>query len=340
MRASGDYREEWKKRRRRRRSSGILGTVLRALGAGLLGVGSWLLARERNGRRPETPPTPGLGIDDFPISGSPEKPGTSDTPWESFAVPGPEGGLHVRRMEGEDRLPVLFVHGLAGHGRHWRTQMLSLAGEGHPVAAPDLRGHGRSDPSGTLRYGIEDYAEDLSAVVEALGWRRFVFVAHSLGAAVCIEHGAENDPGGRVAGLFLVDPNGDMTGADDTAVEELVEDVRVAPHREFELHFHQFLAQSPAEVSEAVLADLVATPPEVLAESFEASMTYPTLRRLRELEMPVELLASPLNRGDRSLWELAREIPSTGVPRVGHWIMLDRPRAVTRRLREFLASLD
>lgn len=333
--SSREYREEWmKRRRRRRRSMGFPGMILRVVAAAFLGLVGWLLAREGDGSAPEDR----SGSGDSPGNrASPDRP---EAPWRSFAIPGPEGGLHVRRRDGSDRIPVLFVHGLAGHGRQWRAQLIALAAAGHPVAAPDLRGHGRSDPSGTLRYEIEDYARDLAAVVESLGWRRFVLVGHSLGAAICIEYTADHDPGDRVAGLFLVDPNGDMTGTGDGGVEELIDDVRATPHREFELHFRQFLVESGADVSEAVLADLVATAPEVLAESFEASMTYPTAGRLRELERPIELLVSPLNRGERSLWALLPEIPSTGVPRVGHWIMLDRPAAVTRKLREFLASLD
>lgn len=253
-------------------------------------------------------------------------------PWESFSVAGPDGSLHVRRLGSGPRLPILFVHGLAGHGRHWTRQVADLAADGHRVAAPDLRGHGRSDPSGTLDYRVEAYASDLEAVVETLAWRRFVVVGHSLGAAAAIEYAARH--AGRVVGLVLVDPSGDSSRADPHQVAALVADVREAPHREFELHFRQFLVDSPPEVAESVLADLVATPPEVLAESFAGSMTYPAARRLRDANVSAAFLVSTLNRGPDSLPALFPEITTARVVPAGHWLMLDRPELVSRFVAE------
>lgn len=252
--------------------------------------------------------------------------------WESASIPGPDGALHLRRRRAGHRVPILFVHGLAGHGRHWTALAARVSSAGHPVAAPDLRGHGKSDLSGRRHYEVEDYASDLEALVHGLGWRRFVLVGHSLGAAVAIEYSARH--GKRVDGLVLVDPNGDMTGADSGEVAALVADVEREPHREFEFHFRQFLVDSSTEVTEAILADLVATAPEVLSGSFAGSMTFPVAERLRAVRCPVALLVTPLNRGPDSLPVQAPEIPRVRIGRTGHWVMLDRPDVVHRFLAE------
>lgn len=269
----------------------------------------------------------------------PHESGAPGSPrWESASIPGPAGSLHLRYREGGRGTPVLLVHGLAGHGRHWLDLMGRLAEAGHPVAAPDLRGHGRSDASGSLHYEVEDYAADLEAFAHALGWRRFVVVGHSLGGAIAVEYSARHPD--RVAGLLLVDPNGDMTRAGEDGVAALVAEVRREPHREFEFHFRQFLVDSSPEVTDAILADLVATAPEVLSESFEGSMAHPTADRLRAVECPVAMLVTPLNQGPESLPALAPDVPVVRVGRTGHWVMLDRPEVVHRFVAERLAGWE
>jgi pimeloyl-ACP methyl ester carboxylesterase len=82
--------------------------------------------------------------------------------------------LALRRWEpgsrqGPGPVPVLCVHGLASNARLWDGVAARLAGLGHPVAAVDLRGHGRSDKPDE-GYGFATIAADLAAVLAGLGW--------------------------------------------------------------------------------------------------------------------------------------------------------------------------
>jgi pimeloyl-ACP methyl ester carboxylesterase len=70
------------------------------------------------------------------------------------------------------------------------------------LLAPDLRGRGRSrDLPGP--YGMAVHADDLVAVLDALGHRKAVLIGHSMGAFVALV-AAHRHPD-RVAGLVLVD---------------------------------------------------------------------------------------------------------------------------------------
>ena len=86
----------------------------------------------------------------------------------------------------EKAKPVMvFVHGWGGSGRYWRSTAEAIADD-FDCLLYDLRGFGRSPlPENTsLAYGMEDYAEDLAALLDALNLNRVYINAHSMGASI------------------------------------------------------------------------------------------------------------------------------------------------------------
>ncbi len=108
---------------------------------------------------------------------------------EELRVTGRDGvQLAVRTSTGpgDRRPPFVLVHGLASNARLWDGVVAELASRGHPVAAVDLRGHGRSDqPDGG--YEMATVADDVALVIDALGWSRPVVVGQSWGGNVVVE---------------------------------------------------------------------------------------------------------------------------------------------------------
>ncbi len=119
---------------------------------------------------------------------------------ESVVAPG-GCRLHVRLWPGEG-VPFLLLHGLASNCRMWDRTADLLARAGHAVAAVDLRGHGRSDRP-AAGYDFATVADDVAAVLDALGWVRPVVVGQSWGGNVAVAFGARHP--GRSRGLGLVD---------------------------------------------------------------------------------------------------------------------------------------
>ncbi|MGH9077037.1 MAG: alpha/beta fold hydrolase [Acidimicrobiales bacterium] len=116
--------------------------------------------------------------------------------------------LHVRaRALDNTGPPVLLVHGLSSNARLWDGVAEHLERLGHPVAALDQRGHGRSDkPDGG--YDFATLCTDLVAVERDLGWtpgseRRPLVAGQSWGGNVVLEL-AIRHPGSARA-LALVD---------------------------------------------------------------------------------------------------------------------------------------
>ncbi len=110
--------------------------------------------------------------------------------------------LHALVWTGGDRLPVLLVHGLASNCRTWEAAGERLHRLGHPVAAVDLRGHGRSDkPDGG--YDFATMGDDLVVAMDALGFPRPVVAGQSTGGNIALDLGRRVPE--RVAAVVGVD---------------------------------------------------------------------------------------------------------------------------------------
>lgn len=130
---------------------------------------------------------------------SPEAPIPGADPVEGAVDAGLE--LHVRRWPGRQPGFVL-LHGLASNARTWDLVARRLWAAGHAVAAPDLRGHGRSEKP-DAGYDTAAVAEDTARLLDALGWERPLLLGQSWGGNVVLELGARYP--GRVRGLGFVD---------------------------------------------------------------------------------------------------------------------------------------
>jgi pimeloyl-ACP methyl ester carboxylesterase len=115
---------------------------------------------------------------------------------------GDEVSLHVRRWDGGDRRPMVLVHGLASNARLWDGVAAELHATGHPVAAVDQRGHGRSSKPDS-GYEMATVVEDLRRLLDRLGWDRPVVAGQSWGGNVVVELAATHP--GLTAGVVGVD---------------------------------------------------------------------------------------------------------------------------------------
>jgi pimeloyl-ACP methyl ester carboxylesterase len=125
--------------------------------------------------------------------------------------------------------PLVLVHGGLASSAEWEPVARELA-HGFRVITPDSRGHGRStNPSGKLSYpGI---ADDLAALIAALGLRRPVVGGWSDGGQVALELGARHPDtaGALIVGAAypdfsargLRDAHRSLLGADEAGIPDL-----------------------------------------------------------------------------------------------------------------------
>jgi pimeloyl-ACP methyl ester carboxylesterase len=80
---------------------------------------------------------------------------------------------------------LLLIHGMAGNAENWRGVIEPLA-RAHTVIAPDLPGHGESEPGGG-DYSLGALAAALRDLLLALGHERATLVGHSLGGGIAMQ---------------------------------------------------------------------------------------------------------------------------------------------------------
>jgi pimeloyl-ACP methyl ester carboxylesterase len=101
---------------------------------------------------------------------------------------------------------ILFIHGFAQSHLAWKYQLDSELSERFHLVAFDLRGHGMSEkPTGPENYTDGRlWADDVAAVIRALGLDRPVLVGWSYGGYVMCDYLQHYGDGG-VGGLNFVD---------------------------------------------------------------------------------------------------------------------------------------
>src|SRR5579864_4328862 len=105
-----------------------------------------------------------------------------------------------------DAEPLLLVHGNLTTGRFFQS-LADALGDRFRIVAPDLRGFGRTEakPIDATR-GLRDWADDLHALVAALGWssRPLHVAGWSMGGGILQQY--EIDHKGELASLTLFAP--------------------------------------------------------------------------------------------------------------------------------------
>src|SRR5436305_12169180 len=76
---------------------------------------------------------------------------------------------------------IIFLHGFPEFWYEWKDQLAEF-GKDHLAVAPDMRGYNLSEkPSEVVQYQVKYLVEDVRALADHLGQKKFVLVAHDWG---------------------------------------------------------------------------------------------------------------------------------------------------------------
>lgn len=98
---------------------------------------------------------------------------------------------HVYESGAADAEPVVLIHGNASSARFFEALMAALPA--YHVLAPDLRGYGASEPKVVdATRGVREYADDVQALIAALGLGRFHLLGWSLGGTIAMRYALDH----------------------------------------------------------------------------------------------------------------------------------------------------
>lgn len=262
---------------------------------------------------------------------------------DTMQVQGPQGHVFVRVMHrnsaAADAAALVFLHPVNLTGQCW----IDVAERMRDVLCVliDSRGHGRSHMNGP--FGIDDYAADVMAVVEALELRAIHLAGASLGGSVaCAVAAAIPDAVRSLAAL-----GASLEPADPDGLAALAEWRAAGATAEL---FDTFLAQEmrhglPAGVAGEARrqVDLDARGSDLIKEITWNAFAGDARRYAKSIRCPALILTGehddscPPAAGARMAAALGA--PFEILPGLGHLPMMQAPALVADRLTRFIRGV-
>jgi pimeloyl-ACP methyl ester carboxylesterase len=328
-------------------------TLLEALAAASLGLA--VFAQPGVAKTTSRLPVPlGPGA----VSGAPYLPEGFSRTFESRFVDA--NGVRLHAVIGGEGPPLLLIHGWPQTWYQWRLVMPALARD-FTVVAVDQRGIGLSDKPQT-GYDVATQANDMVALMEALGHRRFAVIGFDVGMP--IGHALAADHPDRIERLVVGEAI--ITGVSASppflpgslnertwhiAFNRLGPDVNEALVRGREhIYFgSEYAVSAGTPMPDNVVryyVERLASSPDALRGSFgsyraiDENYAQNQVRKARRLTLPVLAIGGGKSIGEgvaNTMRLIADNVQSHVIAESGHWLAEEAPEQVLAVVTPFLA---
>ena len=258
------------------------------------------------------------------------------------------GGAHLQVAQRGTGQPLLLVHGFPLDHSMWRGQLEGLSDECH-VIAPDLRGFGKSGGGGDHVWRMEQYADDLARLLDAMRIERpVVLCGLSMGGYIAWQFWSRHRS--RLARLILCDTRSaadqaDAARARQTLAARVTSDGMgpVVEQMQPKLFAPETVHQQP-EVVEATRAVMLAAPPQGVAAALRGMAERPDMTPiLRQIDVPTLVICGQHDQisPPAEMQAIARAIPGAEfelITLAGHMTPLEQPEQVNGAIRRFLKT--
>ncbi len=243
-------------------------------------------------------------------------------------------------------LPIVLLHAFPLDRSMWAPQVGALVRQGRCIA-PDLRGLGAT--TGAPPYSMDQYADDVAALLEAVGAGPAVVIGLSMGGYIGFAFWRRHRE--RVRALVLADTRpGPDTEEGREKRRRLIDVARsrgsatVADMQIASMLGATTDARRP-EVVETVRAMMAAAPPEGIVGALEAMMARPdSAPTLPTIAVPTLVLVGEQDTitppaEARAMHERIRGSRLEVIAEAGHICNLERPAAFNHVVSEFVEGV-
>lgn len=247
---------------------------------------------------------------------------------------------------------ALCLHGAGGSADSFGPLMEELSGS-LTMVAPDLPGHGATRLGASDRSGLDHMAQDVSALMNALGSRPELTISHSAGAAIALAADASLSPRGHI--VINAALNG-FEGLAGWLFPALAKGLSATPfasemlsrHLSQGKRLHALLKATGSDVTDDVMErylSLVRNPEHVKGtlRMMASWNLQPLLSALPEIKTPVLLIAA---RGDGTVpISVSKQAEKTllnarlEVHDGGHLLHEENPALVAKSVTDFMLEL-
>lgn len=242
--------------------------------------------------------------------------------------------------------PVVFLHGFPHHRGLWAPQVNALVDRARCIA-PDLRGFGESGTGGP--WTMDQYADDVAALLDALRLERVVMAGLSMGGYVAMAFWRRHRQ--RVRGLVLADTR---AGADsEEGAQKRREMMALARAQGREAVADAMMPgmvgkttrERHPEVAEAVRQILVSASVPGIVGALEAMIVRPdSTATLATIDVPTLIVVGDEDvltprKESEAMHRAIRASRLEVIAGAGHVSNFERPATFNHLLSEFLASV-
>jgi len=240
------------------------------------------------------------------------------------------------REEGSGGPPILLVHGWCCDHTYMAPQIEHLA-RAHRVIAPDLSGHGRSDPSAQV-YTMRGFADELAWLASHLGLDRPVVIGHSMGGGIALELAARHPD--VPAAIAMLDSTIVVSAERRASMEALLPAFRAPGYRDAmreALEAGFFQSWDDPERRAGIVEAMTAVPQHVVAGAWQGILEWDGAAATAACKVPALYVAAAALRSDLAgMRQLCPQLLTAQIVGAGHFVQLEVPEQVNAMLDRFL----
>lgn len=246
-------------------------------------------------------------------------------------------------VSGEGKTALVFIHCWSCDNRYWREQIQPFSKK-YKVINLDLAGHGLSKTSRT-EFTVDDFAEDVAAVVTNEKLNKAILVGHSMGGTVMVE--AARLLPDNTLGLVAVDTLFDVQSTvKPEFIPKIMNPFNVSYKQTTERFVDNlFIDSTNAKLAQWIRADMTSAPETIALNSFEHYLKYYSGSRsvdsFKDLNMPlisINAKRRPTNEAGNK--EVVGGYQLVFTDNTGHFPMLEKPDNFNQLLANAIEQIE